>query len=320
MSSHKDKRVNNEFHKWLNSMYGEFGKVKATRGKLHNYLGVLFNFRTKGKVCIDMRKYMRKMVVDFKKKYVLNDRATSPGANDLFAYNPDSPKLDKEMREDFHTFAARGLFAAKRGRPDTGTSVSVLTTRVRAPSVDDWGKLVRYMQYVKRTMDEVLTLSADDLHVIKWFVDASFAVHPDFRSHTGAVMTYGKGALQTLSTKQKLNTRSSCESELVGVDDAATKILWTKQFMEAQGYRIDRNVLYQDNKSTILLLENGKQSAGKRSRALNIRYFFIHDQKEKGNIDVEYCPTKQMWADPMTKPLQGSDFKYMADRLMGRAK
>ena len=117
-------------------------------------------------------------------------------------------------------------------------------------------------------------------------------------------------------TKQKLNTHSSCESELVGVDDAATKILWNKQFMEAQGYRIDRNVLYQDNKITILLLENGKQSAGKRSRALNIQYFFIHDQKEKGNINIEYCPTKQMWADLMTKPLQGSDFKFMADRLM----
>ena len=95
-----------------------------------------------------MRKYMRKMVANFKKKYVSNDRTTLPGANNLFAYDPDSPKLDKEMREDFHTFAARGLFAAKRGRPDTGTSVSVLTTRVRAPSTDDWGKLVRYMQYV----------------------------------------------------------------------------------------------------------------------------------------------------------------------------
>ena len=56
-------------------------------------------------------------------------------------------------------------------------------------------------------------------------MDASFAVHPDFRSHTGAVMTYGKGALQTLLTRQKLNTRSFCESELVGVDDAVTKIL-----------------------------------------------------------------------------------------------
>ena len=90
--------------------------------------------------------------------------------------------------------------------------------------------------------------------------------------------------------------------------------------MEAQGYRIDRNILYQDNMSTILLLNNGKRSAGKRSRALNIRYFFITDQKEKGNVIIKYCNTKDMWADPMTKPLQGSDFKFMADKLMGQKK
>ena len=111
MSSHKDKQVNDEFHKWLNSMYGEFGEVKATRDKLHNYLGLLFDFRTKGKVCINMGKYMRKMVANFEKKYVLNNRVTLPRANNLFACNPNSPKLDKEMREDFHTFAVRGLFA-----------------------------------------------------------------------------------------------------------------------------------------------------------------------------------------------------------------
>jgi len=320
MSSHVDTTVNDRFHEWLNKMYGGFGEVKATRGKLHTYLGLIFDYRTKGKVRIDMRRYMRKMVSEFEKKYVLTDKASSPAANDLFGLDPKSPKIDKEMREDFHTFTAKGLFAAKRGRPDTGTSISMLTTRVRSPSVDDWNKLVRYMQYVKRTQDDVLTLSADNLHVIKWYVDASFAVHPDFRSHTGAVMTYGEGAVQTLSNKQKLNTRSTCESELVSVDDAATKVLWTKLFMEAQGYRIDRNILFQDNQSTILLLDNGRQSAGKRSRALNIRYFFVHDQKNKGNIDIEYCPTKKMWADPMTKPLQGSDFRYMADRLMGRAK
>ena len=100
------------------------------------------------------------------------------------------------MREDYHTFAARGLFAAKRGRPDTGASVSISTTRIQAPSVDNWNKLVHYMQYMKRTQDDVLTLSADNLHAIKGFVDASFAVHPDFRSHRGAVMTYREGTIQ----------------------------------------------------------------------------------------------------------------------------
>ena len=102
---------------------GAFGEVKATKGKLHNYLGLIFDFCTRGKVRINMRKYMckymRKMLVDFEKKCVLNDRATLPGANDLFGYDKNLPKIDKEVKEDFHTFAARGLFAAKHGRPDT---------------------------------------------------------------------------------------------------------------------------------------------------------------------------------------------------------
>ena len=120
----------------MNDKYGEFGEVKATRGIIHDYLGLIFDFRAKGKVRIDMCKYMRKMINDFEKKYALSERANTPVVNDLFANDPKSPKLEQEMKEDFHTFTAKGLFAAKRGRPDTGTAISVLTTRVQAPSKD----------------------------------------------------------------------------------------------------------------------------------------------------------------------------------------
>jgi hypothetical protein len=155
------------------------------------------------------------------------------------------------------------------------------------------------------------------MSVVKWYVDASFAVHPDFKSQTGAVMTYGQGAMMAISKKQKLNTRSSTEAELVAVDDAMTLILWTRLFLQAQGYRIDKNVLMQDNKSTILLAKNGKKSSTKRTRALNIRYFFVTDQVEKGNLTIEYCPTDEMLADFMTKPLSGSKFLKFKKRLMG---
>ena len=146
------------------------------------------------------------MVTKFEEKYVLSNKAATPAANDLFGNDESSPKLDDEMREDFHTFTAKGLFACKRARPDTGTAISVLSTRVRSPSVDDWNKLVCYMQYVKRTANDVLTLSADSLHVLKWYMDASFAVHPNFKSHSGGVLTMGEGAVQSSSSKQKLNT------------------------------------------------------------------------------------------------------------------
>ena len=130
-----------------------------------------------------MSKYMKKMSDDFEKKHVLNNAVVTPAANNLFGNDESSPKIEKEMREDFHTFTARGLFACKRAQPNTATAISVLTTRVQNPSVDDWNKLICYMQYVKQTWKDVLTLSADSLNVIKWYVDASFAVHPDFCSH-----------------------------------------------------------------------------------------------------------------------------------------
>ena len=95
------------------------------------------------------------------------------------------------------------------------------------------------------------------------------------------------------------------------------KILWTKYFLEAQGYKVRENILYQDNKSTILLLNNGKASSRKRTRAINIRYFFLHDQQEKGNITIKYCPTGEMIGDFMTKPKQGSDFKRFQNDVMG---
>ena len=91
--------------------------------------------------------------------------------------------------------------------------MAILASRVRDPNQSDWNKLVRLMRYIHSTKGWHLSLSADDLRVIKWYVDASFAVHPDFKSHTGAVMTMGGGSMQALTQKQKLNSRSSTEAE-----------------------------------------------------------------------------------------------------------
>ena len=84
------------------------------------------------------------------------------------------------------------------------------------------------------------------------------------------------------------------------MDDCSTPIIWTKLFLEAQGYEIKKNILYQDNKSTVVLENNDKKSSRKRTRAINTRYFFITDQVKKGNVMIEYFPTKEMVADYFT--------------------
>jgi hypothetical protein len=314
MSSHVDPKVNDDFLKWLNKMYGSHGEVKATRGKVHDYLGMTFTFRDDGKVEISMVDYITKLVDEFPVK--ITSTAATPAAEDLFTVG-NGAKLDKKLAKTLHTWVAKALFACKRSRPDIHTAVTLLCTRVKDPNQNDWKKLVRLLQYLNGTRQDVLVLGIDDIAVVKWFVDASFAVHPDFKSHTGACATLGTGAPISMSRKQKLNTRSSTEAELVAVDDAINIVLWTRLFLEAQGYKVKTNYLYQDNKSAILLEKNGKKSSSKRTRAINIRYFFVTDQSEKGNVEVEYCPTGEMVADFMTKPLQGPAFEKFKALIMG---
>jgi hypothetical protein len=174
--------------------------------------------------------------------------------------------------------------------------------------VDDYKKLRRVVRYLRDTKKLALTLEADDLRMIKWWIDASFAVHKDMRSHTGGTMSLGKGSVYSTSVRQKLTTKSSTEAELVGVDDVMPMVLWTRQFMEGQGYKIKDNVVYQDNQSAMLLEKNGQLSSTKRTRHLNIRYFFVTDRIQAKELTVEYCPTGDMWADVFTKPLQGAAF------------
>jgi hypothetical protein len=87
--------------------------------------------------------------------------------------------------------------------------------------------------------------------------------------------------------------------------------------MEAQGYQVQDNVLFQDNKSAILLEKNGKASSSKHTKHVNIRYFFITDHINKGDISLVWCPTGDMIRDFMTKPLQGALFWKFRDHIMG---
>jgi len=173
------------------------------------------------------------------------------------------------------------------------------------------------MEYLRVDILRPLILSADGSGVLMWYVNASFAVHPNMHSHTGGVFTMGRGFPINSSTKQKLNTRSSTESELVAVDNLMPIVLWTRYFLMAQGYGVTENFLLQDNRSSMLLERNGKASSSKCTRHINIRSFLIIDRVNMKEVQIKWCPTKEMVADFMTKPLQGSHFRRLRDLIMG---
>jgi hypothetical protein len=133
-----------------------------------------------------------------------------------------SPVLKPEMAELFHTVTTQGLFLCKRARPDISPAIAYLTTRVTTPNQDDWEKLSRMMKFLNRTVKDCLTLGSNTL---KWYVDASYAVHPNMSSHTSATMTMGQGAIVSISRKQGMNTRSSTEAEVVATDEIVGPML-----------------------------------------------------------------------------------------------
>jgi hypothetical protein len=209
------------------------------------------------------------------------------------------------------------LYLSQRGRPDIRTAIAFLCTRLQKPDVDDYKKLIRVLKYLQGTVDMVLTLSSVDAGFnVKWWVDAAYAVHDNMRGHTGGTMMMGNGAVYSTSSKQKMVARSSTECEIIGVYDVLPQMLWTANFLQEQGYKIDCSTLYQDNTSAILLETNGRRSSTKRTRHMNIRYFYIKDQVDSNVIKIVHCPTDDMLGDFFTKPLQGSKFKRMRDVIM----
>ena len=213
---------------------------------------------------------------------------------------------------------AKLLFLAKRARPDILVAVAFLTTRVTVADSHDLKKLGRVLKYINGTRDMALLITPEALDEVRVYVDASYGSHVDAKSHTGRALTLGRGVLTASSSKQKIVTKSSTEAEMVGLSDSIGDGVSAAQFMQSLGYNMKPTVFYQDNMSTIKLAENGASSSH-RTKHMNVRYFFIKDRIDSREIAVEYMHTKSMWADILSKPVQGKLFVDLRDRLMGAA-
>jgi hypothetical protein len=124
-------------------------------------------------------------------------------------------------------------------------------------------------------------------------------------------MTLGKGAVISSSNKMKCNTKSSTKTELIALHSKLPDVIWTRYFVECQGYDIDKCTIFQDNMSTLLLEKNERVSSSKQSKHIKAKYFLIKDYYDAGEVDLRYCSTDKVWADVLMKPLQGQKFRDM---------
>ena len=288
----------------------EFKEITKHDGLVHSYLGMEFDFADPGSVKVRMAGY----TADTLKFSNTDGSATTPAANHLFEVR-ESVLLDDPKREALHSITAKLLYLAKRTRPDILLPVSFLTTRVQAPDEDDWNKLQRVLRYLNGTQDLGICLRADCPTNVTAHIDASYGVHIDGKSHSGMFGSQGSGPILAKSSKQKIVTKSSTDAELVALSDLASLVIWSRDFLLAQGEPAGPATVSQDNQSTMALAARGA-SVSERTRHINIRHYWMKDRVDSGDIQIMYTPTEDMIADIFTKPLQGERFFRLRDLLL----
>jgi hypothetical protein len=194
-----------------------FREMTVTRGKEHIFLGMNLSFHKDGTASIRMKDYIKEAIAYFGESSTRS--ATTPAKKNLFEIDKESGALTDNNREIFHSIVAKLLYVSKRGKLDIQLPIAFLCNRVSCSTEKDWLKLKRVLEYLRGTLDEFLTLGADNLGNMRRWVDTSYAVHKDMKSHTGGFVSFGRGAVMSKASKQKLNTKSSMEAELVGASD-----------------------------------------------------------------------------------------------------
>ena len=202
--------------------------MTVTRGREHVFLGMDIKYTDKRTAVINMKRYLQEAIDECGLE--LQREASTPARRSLFEVDPTSTPLEKGAAETFHRIVAKLLYVSIRARMDLLLAIGFLCTRVSKSTIQDQSKLRRVLEYVKGTLDLEYTLGAEGMDKLQTWVDASYAVHPDMKSHTGGIMSFGTGGFVPKSSKQKLNTKSSTEAELVGASDYLPNTLWTKNF------------------------------------------------------------------------------------------
>ena len=252
----------------IGAIEAKFGK-KLTRGNEHVFLGMNLRLPGDGTIRIKVKEYIEEAIAWFGEK--LTRSAVTPATKQLFVLDPNAKVPPESRRERLRSIVGQLLRVCKRGRSDVDLSVAYLCTRASKSTTNDWKKLRRLLHFLQTTTYDERIISAHSLKELYTWVDASYAVHPDMR-RTGGTMSLSRGVIHTKSSKQKLNTKSSIESEVVGTSEYLPHNGWTELYMAAQGNKLSSNIFFQDNTSSMKLEKNGRSSCGQKSRHIDVRF------------------------------------------------
>lgn len=210
-----------------------------------------------------------------------------------------------------------GLRYLVHTRPDIAYAVGVVSRYMERPTTMHQDAVKRILRYIKGTLNFGLIYTRDSgNNELVGFSDSDLGGHLDDRKSTGGVVFYlNESVITWVSQKQRCVALSSCEAEFMAVTAAACQGIWLKNVLgQILNEKLSPVVLYVDNKSAIDLAKNPVFHG--RSKHIDIRYHFIRDCVEKGDIVIKYVRSDLQKADILTKALTTVKFERMR-QLMG---
>lgn len=285
----------------LHHLEKEF-KIKIYE-KPTNYIGFEVT-KSKEGILLHQKNYTEKLL----KKYNMFD--SKPASTPCTYDNKMTITTIDTLNFPYRELIGGLLYLSTRSRPDISQAVNEASKKIENPSKEDIVSVKKILKYLNGTRDKgIMYRKGGDITLLNAYSDSDYANCIETRrSTTGFVIMYGGGPISWCSKRQPIVSLSSTEAEYIAASDCCKECLYLKSFIsELTGISV-KIMLNIDNQSSIQLIKTG--SFSKRSKHIDVRFYFIHENYKKGNIDLKYCPSNIQIADMFTKPLSKEKFVF----------
>lgn len=206
------------------------------------------------------------------------------------------------------------MYASLGTRPDISFAVTLLSKFSANPGTVHWEAVKRVFRYLKGTRQLWLTYGPNQNLELTGYTDADGSMQEDRKAISGNAFLINGGAVSWFSKSQEIISLSTTESEYIAATHAAKEAIWLRQLLsQLFGPIGNPTVIFSDNQAAISLTKNRQFHA--RTKHIDVRFHFLRWMCENGTIKLIYCPTGDMIADALTKPLPSFKVKHFAHEL-----
>ncbi len=273
-------------------------KIDITEeNELNGMLGLDMTQRVDGSVVISQTEYIKETLQLFQMEQA---KAQTVPATPGIHLSREGTAMDGQF--DIQGAVGRLLWITRCSRPDIAFSVTQVCRFVAYPTSELVQAVKKIMRYLRGTADYVLRLKSDGTEELKAFVDADYGSCPDTRRSVSGCLIYWSGMPICWSSKiQPIVTTSTCEAEYVAAANGTKEMLWVRNVLRELGIDVGVMLLLEDNQGTIANVKS--ETSSKKSKHIDVRYHFIRDLYESGELEVHYVSSEENVADLFTKAL-----------------